>query len=151
MEARKVTGRKRNAVVDTLGLLLGVAVDTADMSDGEGARWVVGRTVAQWPTLLKGWADQGYRGVVQWAAATYGLDLEIVQRPAEATGFVLVARRWVVERTFGWWGRARRLSKDYEHHPNNTELVIYLASSFHLLRRLHPMLGGERPYLRCSR
>lgn len=148
MGARTVWGRKRHSVVDTLGLLLGIAVDTADMSDTEGGRWVLARTRARWPGLPKGWADQSYRGLVAWAAATYNIDLEIVERPAEATGFVLVPRRWVVERTFGWLGRARRLSKDYEPPPDNTEWVIYLASSYQLLRRLAPPRAAERPYLR---
>lgn len=149
MGARKVTGRKRHVVVDSGGHLLTVAVDTADMSDAEGARWVLGRTRASWPALVKGWADQGYRGtLVPWAQQTYAMDLEIVQRPAEATGFVLLPRRWVVERTLAWLGRARRLSKEYEHHPDNTELVIYLASSYLLLRRLYPVAASERPYLR---
>lgn len=98
--------------------------------------------------MKKGWADQSYRGVVAWAATTYAIDLEIVERPAATQGFVLVPRRWVVERTFAWLGRARRLSKDYEHHPDNTAWVIYLAASSQLLRRLYPPAATERPYLR---
>jgi putative transposase len=144
-----VNGRKRHLVVDSTGELLGVAVDTAAMSDAEGARWVLGRLRRRWPELVKGWADQTYRGeLVQWVRQMYGIDLEIVQRPAAARGFVLLPRRWVVERSFAWLGRARRLSKEYEHHPDNTETVIYLASSYRLLQRLQPKATREVPYLR---
>ena len=136
-------------VVDSVGNLLASAVDTAAMSDAEGARWVLGRTHGRWPELVKGWADQTYRGeLVPWARQTYGIDLEIVQRPAEAKGFLLVPRRWVVERTLAWLGRARRLSKEYEHHPDHTECVIYLASCQRLLQCLGPSPTREVPYLR---
>jgi len=85
--------------VDSVGNLLTVAVDTAAMSDAEGGRWVLGRTRGRWPEVVKGWADQTYRGeFVQWAWQTYGIELEIVQRPPEVKGFVLLPRRWVVER-----------------------------------------------------
>ncbi len=151
MPARKVNGRKRHLVVDSTGELLGIAVDTAAMSDAEGARWVLQRIRRRWPERVKGWADQTYRGeLVQWARQTFGIDLEIVQRPAEAHGFVLLPRRWVVERTFAWLGRARRLSKAYEHHADNSETVIYLASCHRLLRRLRPDPTRELPYLRTS-
>ena len=136
-------------VVDSVGNLLASAVDTAAMSDAEGARWVLGRTRGRWPELVKGWADQTYRGeLVPWARQTYGIDLEIVPRPAEAKGFLLVPRRWVVERTLAWLGRARRLSKEYEHHPDHTECVIYLASCQRLLQCLGPSTTREVPYLR---
>jgi putative transposase len=124
-------------------------VDTADRSDAEGARWVLGRAQAHWPELVKGWADQAYQGqLVEWARRTYDLDLEIVQRPVEAQGFVLLHRRWVVERSLAWLGRSRRLSKEYEHHPDNTECIIYLASCQRLLRRLCPSTRTSTPYLR---
>jgi putative transposase len=128
--------------------LLGIAVDTAAMSDAEGARWVLGRTRVHWPELVKGWADQTYRGeLVAWAWATYRIDLEILQRPTEAKGFVLLPRRWVVERTFAWLGRARRLAKEYEHHSDSTECLIYFASCLRLLQRLRPSTTREVPYL----
>lgn len=129
--------------------MLAVAIDAADMSDAEGGRWVLGRARARWPELIKGWADQTYRGeLLRWAVQTHGIDLEIVQRPAEAEGFVLLPRRWVVERAFAWLGRTRRLSKEYEHHPDNTELLVYLASCQRLLHRLRPPADREAPYVR---
>jgi putative transposase len=119
------------------------------MSDAEGARWVLDRARARWPELVKGWADQADQGqLVEWARRTYDLDLAIVQRPAEAQGFVLLHRRWVVERSLAWLGRSRRLSKEYEHHPDNTECISYLASCQRLLRRLRPSTRTSAPYLR---
>jgi putative transposase len=149
MPVKTVAGRKRHLVVDCVGNLLAIAVDTAAMSDAAGARWVLGRTRARWPHLVKGWADQTYRGtLVDWARQTYDIDLEIVQRPAEAEGFVLLPRRWVVERTIAWLGRSRRLSKEYEHHPDHTESISYLASCQRLLQRLCPAPSRAVPYLR---
>ena len=103
-----MNGRKRHLVVDTEGNVLAVAVDTAAMSDTEGAAWVLARARARWPELAYGWADQAYRGVVAWATDTYGITVEVVERPAEARGVVLLPRRWVVERSLAWTGRARR-------------------------------------------
>lgn len=143
-----MTGRKRHLVVDTGGNVLAVAVDTAAMSDAEGGRWVLARARAYWPELAYGWADQAYRGLVGWARTTAAITVEIVARPAEAQGFVLLPRRWVVERGLAWLGRARRLSKEYEHHAVNTELVVYLASCWRLLQGLAPSATREQPYLR---
>ena len=150
MGARKVRGRKRHFAVDTAGNLLVVLVHSADASDAEGARWVLARSRGPWPDLRKGWADQTYRGeLVVWARQEYGIDLEIVERAPETTGFVILPRRWVVERTIAWLGRARRLSKEYEHWPDYSETVVYLASSHLLLRRLRPASGTPRPYSRA--
>jgi putative transposase len=128
--------------------VLAVAVDTAAMSDAEGAAWVLARARARWPELAYGWADQAYRGAVPGAARTYAIVLEIVARPAEARGFVRLPRRWVVERSLAWTGRARRLSKEYEYHADNTELMVYLASCWRLLQRLAPAANREPPYRR---
>ena len=122
---KKVTGRKRHEVVDTEGNLLTVRVHAADMSDSEGARLVL-------------WADSRYAGadLAAWVQAELGATLEIVRRPKEQTGFVLLPRRWVIERSFAWGGRARRLSKDYEARAKYSESPIYLASIHRLLRRI---------------
>jgi transposase len=143
-----VNGRKRHLVVDTEGNVLAVAVDTAALSDVEGGAWVLERARGRWPELAYGWADQAYRGVVDWAHETSGSTVQIVERPAEARGFVLLPRRWVVERSLAWTGRARRLSKEYEHHADHTETVVYLASCWRLLQALAPSATRERPYLR---
>jgi putative transposase len=97
-------------------LLLTVVVHSAAVQDRDGARSVLEAIRGRFHRLKKVWADGGYAGaLVEWVRATFrarGLVLEIVKRPDDATGFVVLPRRWVVERTFGWLGRSRRLSKD---------------------------------------
>ena len=130
-------GRKRHIVVDTQGLLLRVAVHPADMQDRDGARLVLRRLLGQFPRLERIWADGAYGGqLVQWAREVGGWTLELVRRPARQHTFQVLPRRWVVERTFAWLGRHRRLSKDYESLPETTESWIYAAMSGLMLRRL---------------
>ena len=131
-----MTGRKRHLVVDTGGNVLAVAVDTAAMSDAEGGRWVLARARAYWPELAYGWADQAYRGLVGWARTTAAITVEIVARPAEAQGFVLLPRRWVVERTLAWLNRNRRLAKDVEATIESSVTWLYIASVKLMSRRL---------------
>ena len=126
-------GRKRHVVVDSPGNLLAVAVDTADMSDAEGARWVLDRARARWPELVKGWADQADQGqLVEWARRTYDLDLAIVQRPAEAQGFVLLHRRRVVERSLAWLGARGAWAKSTSTTPitPNVSAISPRASAY---------------------
>jgi len=135
--------------VDTQGHLLAVLAHAADVNEREGARWLLGVARRYWRTIQKLWADQGYTG--DWAdelRAEYGIELESVTRAAEQVGFVVLPRRWVVERTLAWSGRSRRLSKEYEHWPEYSETVIYLASIHRLLKRLAPDGSQERPYTR---
>jgi putative transposase len=99
--------------VDTLGLLLALAVTPADVTDREGARPLIERVVAEQAQVAKLWADQNYSGeLVEWANGFDNFELAIVKRPEDAQGWILLPQRWKVERTFGWWGRYRRLSKD---------------------------------------
>ncbi len=136
---KKVGGRKRHIVVDTLGLILAAVVHAADVQDREGAKLVLAALAGRFPRLRLIWADGGYAGqLVTWALAAYGWALEIVKRPDDARGFVVLPKRWVVERTFGWLGRCRRLSKDYEALPETSEAWIYLAMTHLMLRRLKP-------------
>jgi putative transposase len=147
MGEKKVQGRKRHYLVDTEGHLLAILVHEANVNDREGARWVLVRACGPWQTLQKLWADQGYTGdLADWVQAEYGINLEIVMKPAEQQGFAVLPRRWVVERTIGWMGRSRRLSKDYEHWPEYSESWIYLASIHLLLKRLAPDPDRELPY-----
>jgi putative transposase len=145
-----VCGRKRHILVDTEGHLLAVVVHAADVGEREGARWVLRVTQRWWRRLQQLWADQGYTGdeLAAWLRAEYGIELEIVGKPVDQAGFVVLPRRWVVERTLAWLGRSRRLSKEYEHWPEYTETVIYLASLHFLLKRLAPARRLERPYTR---
>ncbi len=130
-------GRKRYIVVDTQGLLLAVAVHPADIQDRDGARLALSRLVGRSPRLERIWADGAYAGkLVQWARDAGGWSLEVVRRPTQQHTFQVLPRRWVVERTFAWLGRHRRLSKDYEELPETTEAWVYAAMTGLMLRRL---------------
>ena len=135
-------------MVDTVGFLLAVVVHAADVNDREGADWVLGRAAHHWPSLELVWADQGYIGaeLADGLRGQYGIRLEIVRQVHGQQGFVVLPRRWVVERTHAWLGRSRRLSKEYEHWPEYTETVIYLASLHGLLQRLAPDPSKPQPY-----
>ena len=130
-------GRKRHIVVDTQGLLLAVAVHPANVQDRDGAKLVLSRLVGRFPRLKRIWADGAYAGkLVQSARDTGGWSLELVRRPPQQHTFEVLPRRWVVERTFAWLGRQRRLSKDYEVLPETTETWVYTAMTGLMLRRL---------------
>jgi len=126
-------------VVDTLGLLLVVVVHAANIQDGTGAKLVLARMQGRFPRLRKIWADGAYRGgLIAWTQALLGCILEIVTRSDDQKGFVVLPKRWIVERTFGWFGRYRRLRKDYEELPASSESMIYIAMIHLMLRRLAP-------------
>ena len=132
-------GRKRPILVDTEGLLLAVVVHPADIQDRDGAYAVLARATAQTRRVAHLWADAAYRGpFARWVRDEWGWTLAVVQRAADMVGFAVQPRRWVVERTFAWLGRNRRLSKDYEEYPASSEAWLYLAMSHLLLRRLCP-------------
>ena len=134
-----MTGRKRHLVVDTLGLLLAVVVHAANVQDRDGARLALAKLAGRFPRLRLVWADGGYAGALRgWAAATLGLVVEIVAKPAGATSFTVLPKRWIVERTFAWLGRCRRLSKDYEALPATSEAWIPVAMIHLMLKRLAP-------------
>jgi putative transposase len=131
------TGRKRHVLVDTLGLLLVVVVTAASMQDRDGARLVLGRRRGAWKTLRRVWVDGAYRGrLLDWAWRHARLTLAVVRRSDAQCGFVILPRRWVIERTFAWLSQARRLSKDYEELPSSSEAVIYITMTRLMLRRL---------------
>lgn len=136
--AKKINGRKRHIVVDTLGNMLEVVVHAASVQDYHGAKLVLPKLVETVSTLKKIWADGIYKngGLVEWVHETLNILLEIVEREPDQVGFQVLPRRWVVERTFGWLGRYRRLSKDYERLTECSEGMIYVASTNTLLKRL---------------
>ena len=141
---KQVSGRKRHIIVDTLGLLLIVLVHSAGIPDGTGGKLVLARLFEhskrsvynRWCRLKLIWADGAYEHIIAWAKKQCGWQLEIVHRPPGAKGFQLLPRRWVVERTFGWLGRYRRLARDYEHQTLSSESMVYLASIHRILRLL---------------
>lgn len=140
---KKITGRKRNIAVDTLGLLLAVTVTVASTDDALAARPVMKQlSQSRQPRLATVWADSKYHNhaLNSWLARQGNIPwkLEVVRRPKGVKGFVLLPKRWVVERTFSWLGRWRRLSRDYEHLTESSEAIVHVASIGRMLRRLSP-------------
>ena len=126
-------------MVDTIGLVLAVVVHSAAIQDRDGAKLVIAKLSGLFPRLRLIWADGGYAGkLIEWVAEVGQWVLEIVKRNDDVKGFVVLPRRWVVERTFGWLGRYRRLSKDYEQLPESSENMIYIAMTNLMLHRLSP-------------
>jgi putative transposase len=140
---KKILGRKRNLVVDTLGMIMVVVVLSAGIDDAKAAQPVLAQlTRTEYPRLKLIWADGKYHNHVlnEWKSKDPELKwkIEIVSRPPDAKGFVLLAKRWVVERTFAWLGRARRLSKDYERRTDSSECMIRIRGIQLMLNRLDP-------------
>jgi putative transposase len=140
---KKITGRKRHVVVDTLGLLLAVLVTTASLDDAVAAPRVLGQLSPEmYPRLEVVWGDNKYHN----HALNTWLDtespgpwrLDIVRRPAATKGFVLLPKRWVVERSFAWFGRCRRHSKDYERRTDSSESMVRVSAIHLMLKRLEP-------------
>jgi putative transposase len=141
--AKKIKGRKRHIVVDTLGLLLAVVVTAADVDDGLGAQKVVGKMQPEaFPRLETIFGDNKYHNHAYYAWLEQHSQgrwrMEISSRPAGTEGFKPLRIRWVVERTFAWIGRYRRNSKDYEKRTDSSESMIALSCISLMLRRLRP-------------
>ena len=134
---KKVNGRKRHILVDTLGLLLVVVVTAASTSDPAGARLLFARMGGAGKKLRRIWVDGTYRGkLVDWALEHCQFLLQPVLRSDDMKGFVVLPRRWVVERTFAWLTQCRRLSKDYEGLTRSSEAMIHIAMIRLMVRRL---------------
>ena len=137
---KKTKGRKRHILVDTLGLLLGVYVGAANEQDRDGAKTLLARVVGWYGRLAKIWADGGYAGaLVAWVKALRPrgrLHLDIVRRSDDHKGFVVLPKRWLVERTFAWLYKQRRLVRDYEVKVEHSEALLYIAMSGLMLGRL---------------
>jgi putative transposase len=144
-----VKGRKRHIVVDTIGCLLVVWVHAANVFDGKAARQVLTNLFLLLHTVKIIWADCGYSGaeLLDWVLLQFECDLTVVKRKKGTKGFHVLPRRWVVERTFAWLGRSRRLSKDYERKPTSSETQVYIASGRLLLRQL---CDNQTPYLKAA-
>src|SRR3712207_239283 len=149
MGEKKITGRKRHIVVDTEGNVLNGVVHRANLADRDGAYFVLEAITTRSPELQLIWADQAYTGeLIEYVQQQHGIRLEIVAKLADQHTFVVLPRRWVVERTFAWLCRYRRLSKDYEHRAEYSEALVYIASIARMLRTLHPNKNEEPPYKR---
>jgi putative transposase len=138
---KKVSGRKRHVIVDSLGLLLVAFVTAASVSDPTGAEDALALLpLDRLPRLKRIWADAAYgaRRVAEAVAFWGRYVLEVVRRPEGATGWVLLPKRWVVERTFAWLGRYRLLNREYERSTDSSETNLYLAMTHLMLQRLYP-------------
>lgn len=141
---KKTTGRKRHLIVDTLGLVLVVAVTSASVQDRPGGRRVLQSLAERFPSIGLVWADAGYankidNSILSWAYEKFRLVVEIVKRSDDVKGFQVLPRRWVVERTFAWLVRNRRLARDYERDPACSEAMVKLA----MIRLMATRLAGQ--------
>jgi transposase len=137
-----INGRKRHVVVDTLGLLLGVMVTSADVGDRTAAQVLLHQVAAAHHLLALVWADGGYTGsLIEYCLTALALVLAIVKRSDDQKGFVVLPKRWIVERLFAWLMRTRRLARDYERRTTSAEAMIYWSMTLLMTRRLarpHP-------------
>jgi len=137
-KGKNVNGRKRHVLVDTLGLLLAVVVTAASVSDPAGARLLFKRWGGSCKKLRRIWVDGTYRGtLVEWAKIHLRALVQPVLRSEDQKGFVVLPKRWIVERTLAWLSHNRRLSRDYEDLPASSEAMIHIAMIRIMVRRLH--------------
>jgi transposase len=147
---KKISGRKRHLLVDSSGLVSGVVVHEGNIADRDGAKLLLRKAAEKLPRMEKVWADRGYNGKLgQWMKEQLGWTLEIVKPPRRwvrvplgeepppyPRGFIVLPRRWVIERTFAWIVRNRRMSRDYEFLAETTEALVYVAMIRLVVRRL---------------
>ncbi len=162
---KQIKGRTRQLLGDTPGLVLAVTVHPADVMDREGVLllWSPTQIRTKFPRLAHVWLDAGYNGNdkgQEWIEPHLGWTTQVVRppprrvlvaahvEPTPRPAFTVLPRRWVVERTFAWVCRYRRLSKAYEHRAEYSETWVYIASIARILRTLHPNILEERPYAR---
>src|SRR5512133_1919975 len=151
---KKIKGRKRHVAVDSNGWLLAVLVTAANVQDRDGGHRLVALLRERFSTITLVWADGGYAGrLVAWAAAVLAVTVTVVKRSDNLRGFVVLPRRWVVERSFGWLNRHRRLVRDYERLPEHHEAMVLWATTVIMTRQLvrqrtdqppEPRWGTER-------
>lgn len=140
--AKKVNGRKRHVVVDVLGLVLAVVITPASVQDRDGAVPVIERAALEHSELRKLWADSVYNGrQIEELEQRTGIDIEVVKRTDDMNGFVVLPRRWVVERTFGWMERFRLLNREYERTVTSSTTDVFHAMIMVMGRRLAARIG----------
>lgn len=133
---KRIKGRKRHIVTDTMGLLLVVMVTAASIQDTTGGRMLMDAVGVGFPSVAKAWVDSGYKRSVVERGAAYDIDVEVVSKREGQKGFQPLPKRWAVERTFGWLALHRRLVRDYETLPNRSETMIRWAMIDNMSRRL---------------
>ncbi|MHB8776333.1 MAG: IS5 family transposase [Anaerolineales bacterium] len=137
---KQATGRKRHSLVDTLGLMMKVVVTAGNVQDRDGAKLLLEELTQPGDTIKRLkliWVDGSYRGaLIAWVAEHIGWKLEVVEKPKDQIGFQILPKRWIVERTFAWLVRQRRLARDYERLPETSESFIYAAMIRLMVRRL---------------
>ena len=146
MGEKKVTGRKRHIAVDTQGNLIFVVVHAANVSDRDGLWDVIDGLHERYPTITHVWVDGGYRGCEDDILYYYGITVEVVNKLPNQTTFIVLPRRWVVERTIAWTNRYRVLAKEYTRDEIYSESFVYITSWHRLLRRLSPDGDEQKPY-----
>lgn len=132
---KQVSGRKRHTIVDTLGSLPLVVVLQASIPDGNRGKLILLKLFEQikrslynrWCRFKLIWADSAYKVIIALVKQQFGWKMGVLHRPPEAKGFQILSRRWVVERTFGWFGRYRRLGREYEYQTRSSEAMVYTA------------------------
>lgn len=144
-----VSGRKRHIVVDTMGCVLTVIVHAANIFDGKAARYVLAKLFSCTQSIKMIWADGAYSGaeLSDWILTHFKCHLTLIRKRKNSKGFQVLPRRWVVERTFAWLSRSRRLSKDYERKVVSSEGQVYLASARLMLRQI---CNNQIPYKTLS-
>ncbi|MBZ2407266.1 IS5 family transposase [Streptomyces sp. L06] len=134
---KKINGRRRHLICDTIGLLLVINVTAGDVTDRQAATDMLPALRERFPTITRLWADGGYTGtLITWALSMLHLVVTVIKRSDDTSGFVVLPRRWVVERTFGWLLRSRRLARDYERRPDSSEAMILWSMTMLMTRRL---------------
>jgi transposase len=145
-QGKKINGRKRHIVCDTIGLLLVVMVTAASVQDRDGGRYVLRRLHRAFESVRLVFADGGYQGRLQATAkSAWGIVIDVVRKNSGQRGFAVLPRRWVVERTFSWLLRQRRLVRDYERLPETHEAMVKWAMVAVMLNRLAPP-PGRKPW-----
>ena len=136
MPGKKTKGRKRHLLVDTMGLVIEALVHSAGIQDRDGGRYLISKAKLNEAAFEKGYADGGYAGkFIDWAKEIHEVVIEIVKR-SDQKKFVILPKRWIVERTLSWISRYRRLAKDYERFGRTVRSWIFLAMTRLMLTRL---------------
>jgi putative transposase len=135
---KKVNGRKRHVIVDTLGLIMSLVIHTADIQDQDGAKLVIGELGKRFERLKVIFGDSAYKrsGLPDWLLQCFGWTLQAVLRPVDVEGFVVLPKRWIVERTLAWINKFRRHSKDYERNTESSKAMVYIAMTARMLKLL---------------